>query len=179
MVMTEQRKDPILYEVGAPLVSPIKVSRSGVPAEIKRQLQLFMRPAAGAFLFHWALAWSIIIVSVSAAAYLKTPWATVLAIFIVATRQNLLALLMHEQTHWLASRLKWADYFCELLVAYPMLVTLEGYRRVHLSHHTGYFTDNDPDFLRRQGREWTFPQQRVYFFRVLLRDLCGFSVWKT
>jgi fatty acid desaturase len=64
-------------------------------------------------------------------------------------------------------------------VAYPLLVTLEGYRRVHLSHHRAYFTDDDPDYLRKQGVEWTFPQQRAYFFRMLLRDLGGLNLIKT
>jgi fatty acid desaturase len=177
--VVEQRQVPALYVVGAPLVSPIKVARSEVPPNVKREVYLLMRPAAGAFLFQWTSAWVIIIGSISAAVHLDNPWTTLLAIFIVATRQNLLALLMHEQTHWLASRLKWADYFCELLIAYPLLVTLEGYRRVHLSHHAGYFTENDPDYLRKQGRAWTFPQEPAYFFSVLLRDLFGITVWKT
>src|SRR5205807_4269060 len=177
--MVKQRKNHVICEAGAPLASPLRLGRAEVPPEIKRKLQAFMRPAPGAFLLQWMLAGLTIGGAIYAAMWLHNWWATLLAIFVVATRQNLLALLMHEQTHRLASRLKWADYFCELLIAYPLLVTLEGYRRVHLSHHTGYFTDNDPDFLRKQGREWTFPQQRVYFFRVLLRDLCGVSVWKT
>ncbi len=169
----------VLYEEGAPLLSPIQVGRAGVPRNIKDQLQKLMRPAPGPFLLQWLLAWMTIIAVVFAAAHLHSAWVIVPAILLVATRQNLLALLMHEQCHWLCSRARWADYFCELLVAYPLLVTLEGYRRVHLSHHTAYFTDNDPDYLRKQGEEWTFPQQRLYFFRMLLRDLFGMNLART
>ena len=86
---------------------------------------------------------------------------------------------MHEQTHWLGFRSRWGDLFCELFVAYPLMVTLEGYRRVHLAHHGNYLTDADPDYIRKQGLEWTFPQHRAYFFLLLLRDLTGLSVWKT
>jgi fatty acid desaturase len=77
---------------------------------------------------------------------------------------------MHEQTHRLCSTRKWADYFYELTIAYPLLITLEGYRRVHLSHHAAYFTDNDPDYVRKQGEESTFPQQTDNFLRLLIRD---------
>jgi len=177
--VVEERPGPVLYEIGVPLVSPITVARADVPPDIKGRLQQFMRPAAGSFLLQWAITWIVIIGSIWCAEYLHSWWATLLAIFIVATRQNLLALLMHEQTHWLASRSKWAEYFCELLIAYPLLVSLEGYRRVHLSHHSGYFTGNDPDYVRKQGKVWTFPQEAAYFFKELLRDLCGLSVWKT
>jgi fatty acid desaturase len=100
-------------------------------------------------------------------------------VFFIGTRQNVLALLMHEQTHWLGLRSKWGDYFCELFVAYPLMVTLEGYRRVHLSHHSYYFTDDDPDYIRKQGKEWTFPQHIGYFLAVLVRDLSGMSIVNT
>lgn len=169
----------ILYEVGRPLASPLRLGRADVPRDLKNDIQKWMRPAPGAFLFQWALAWLTIAGAVFLAARLHSPWARIAAILIVATRQNLLALLMHEQSHWLCSRGKWADYFCEMFIAYPLLITLEGYRRVHLSHHSAYFTDDDPDFLRKQGAEWTFPQQRAYFFRMILRDLAALNLLKT
>jgi len=169
----------MLYEAGTPLINPVKVGRADVPQDLKSNLQQLMSPEPRAFLLQWALAWATVILCIYGAVRLHNAWASIAAIQIVATRQNLLALLMHEQCHWLCSRGKWADYFCELFVAYPLLITLEGYRRVHLSHHTAYFTDNDPDFLRKQGLEWTFPQHRGFFFRILLRDLCGLNLIKT
>ncbi|MBV9508465.1 MAG: fatty acid desaturase [Acidobacteriia bacterium] len=159
--------------------SPIIVRRADVPQELKRELQRLMRPAPKAFFLQWFWAWMLVGTSVYAAVHFHQLWLSILVVLFVATRQNVLALLMHEQTHRLCSRQKWADFFCELLVAYPLLVTLEGYRRVHLSHHAAYFTDSDPDYLRKQGEEWTFPQQTAYFFRTLLRDLAGLNVFKT
>jgi fatty acid desaturase len=169
----------VLYEIGTPLPSPLKVGRADVPQNLKLEIQQLMRPAPHAFLLQWVGAWLAIAACIFTAARLNSLWFSVAAIVIVATRQNLLALLMHEQTHWLCSRAKWADYFCEILIAFPLLVTLEGYRRVHLSHHSAYFTDDDPDYLRKQGEEWTFPQQRAYFFRMMVRDLAGLNLKQT
>jgi fatty acid desaturase len=169
----------VLYRTGTPLASSVRCGRADVPGELKRELQEFMHPAPAAFFYQWFLAWTVIGGAIFIASRLHNIWITVLAILVVATRQQVLALLMHEQTHRLCSHRKWADYFCELTTAYPLLITLEGYRRVHLSHHAAYFTDNDPDYLRKQGEEWTFPQQMGYFVRLLARDLAGLNLIKT
>ena len=174
-----QNGKAVLYEVGNPLPVPVRAGRADVPQKLKNELQELMRPAPGKYVLQWALAWLTIAVVIWGAVRLQSFWFSLAAIVIVATRQNLLALLMHEQSHWLCSRSRWADYFCEILIAYPLFITLEGYRRVHLSHHSAYFTDDDPDYLRKQGEEWTFPQQRAYFFKMILRDLAGLNLVKT
>jgi len=50
-------------------------------------------------------------------------------------------------------------------------VTLEGYRRVHLAHHQCYFTAADPDYRRKQGKEWTFPKRTAELLKLFLQDL--------
>lgn len=159
--------------------SPLRVERAEVPATVKEQVRLLTRPDPRGFLTQWLLAWLSVIAAIAIAVRLGNPVVTAVAVCFVATRQNLLALLMHEQTHWLGFRSKWGDYFCELFVAYPLMITLEGYRRLHLTHHSYYFTDDDPDYLRKQGKEWTFPQQMGFFLLVVLRDLAGISAVKT
>jgi len=169
----------VLYTVGAAMLSPLRVNRGQIPSTVKEAIRPLMAPDPRGYFLQWAFAWGAALAAIVAAARLHNVWSSIAVVFFVATRQNLLALLMHEQTHWLCSRSKWADYFCELFVAYPLMVTLEGYRRVHLSHHAHYFTDSDPDYIRKQGKEWTFPQQMRYFIALLFRDLSGLSEWKT
>lgn len=168
-----------LYEVGTPMPSPVTVQRSQIPASIKEAVRPLMEPDTSGFFLQWGIAWASILAAIAIAVYVQSTWLTVAVVLFVGTRQNVLALLMHEQTHWNGLRSNWGDYFCELFVAYPLLVTLEGYRRVHLSHHSYYFTDDDPDYIRKQGKEWTFPQEIGYFLAVLLRDLSGMSVVNT
>ena len=117
-----------LHRVGTPLASPMRCGRPDVPPELKRELQELMHPAPVAFLFQWLLAWTVIVGAIFIAARLHNVWITILAVLIVATRQQVLALLMHEQTHRLCSIRKWADYFCELTIAYPLLITLVACR---------------------------------------------------
>src|SRR5207244_5728205 len=70
------------------------------------------------------------------------------------------------------------DYLSNFLSAYPLLVSVEGYRAVHLAHHQNFFTDRDPDYLRKQSKEWTFPQRAAELLRTLLTDLTGINTWK-
>lgn len=167
-----------LFELGSPLPSALRVDRSQLPPEVTKALRPLMRPDPTGYLFQWCLSWLSVVIAIAVAVRADHIAVTVAAILFVGTRQNLLALLMHEQTHWLGSRSRWGDYFCELFVAYPLMVTLEGYRGVHLAHHGNYFTDADPDYVRKQGREWTFPQQIGFFAVVVLRDLTGLNVIK-
>src|SRR5258708_32044453 len=115
-----------LYEIGTPLPAALKVSRAELPEDVLKAIRPLMRPDPRGYFLQWLAAWLSIVVAIGAAIHFDNVYLTAAVIFFVATRQNLLALLMHEQTHWLGSRSNWADYFCELLVAYPPMVTLEG-----------------------------------------------------
>ena len=84
----------------------------------------------------------------------QCPWATVIAVFLVATRQNLLDLLVLERAHLLGYRGRFGDHVVNRFAAYPLLVlTVEGYAQVHLAHHRDYFNASDPDFQRKSGDE--------------------------
>ena len=91
----------------------------------------------------------------------------------------MLGLLVHEQAHCLGFPARRGDVIANLLGGYPLLVlTVENYAQVHLSHHKYFFTDRDPDFLRKSGCDWSFPMPAWRFARLLLSDLVGFNVWR-
>ncbi len=92
---------------------------------------------------------------------------------------NILALLVHEQAHSLGYKFKYGDVLVNLLVAYPLLVlTVDGYAKVHLSHHRFYFTDRDPDLRRKSGEEWIFPLPPGKLWKLFLADLAGLTIIK-
>lgn len=177
--MKDAKVVPGISPIGLPLPPPLRVSRAELPADVKKALLPLMRPDGLGYLLQWFFAWLTIALAIVLAVKVQNVWVSVAVTVFIATRQHLLALLMHEQTHRLGFRSRWGDYFCELFVAYPIMVTLEGYRGVHLAHHVSYFSAEDPDYLRKQGPEWTFPQHWRYFILLIVRDILALNVLST
>jgi fatty acid desaturase len=126
-----------------------------------------------------ALAWAVIVGAISWALFAQSVWVSTLAVFLVATRQNLLGLLVHEQAHCLAFKARWGDLFVDLTAAKALLVLTVGeYAQVHLSHHRYYFTPKDPDFLRKSGADWTIPMTASRLAKLFLTDLLGLNLVK-
>ncbi|MEK6662407.1 MAG: fatty acid desaturase [Pseudomonadota bacterium] len=152
--------------------------RQSLSATARAEILALGGPRPQPFLLTALYAWAVIIGVVWWALDAQSVWVTLLAIVIVATRQNMLALLVHDQAHCLGFPAKPGDLIANLLAGYPLLVlTVEDYAQVHLSHHKYFFTEKDPDFLRKSGPEWTFPMPGRQLGKLLLTDLLGLNVW--
>ena len=149
----------------------------------QEQLTALVRRRPGPFFFQLALAWMVISTTIWTAVALRSTWATVIAIIIIATRQNVLGLLVHEQAHCLAMKARPGDLITNLLAGYPLLVlTVESYAQVHLLHHRFYFTTADPDFLRKSGKDWESPMEAKHLARLFVTDLlagCGKTLFSS
>ncbi len=170
-------------EHSSPNEHPLPLAlRGGVDqlsAEARAAIKRLERRDPVRFCLTLSSAWLHIIAAIALASYLQNPIVSFFVICFVATRQNVLGLLMHEQCHRLGFYSKAGDLLCNLTVCYPLLITLDGYRRVHLAHHQNYFTDRDPDYIRKQGPAWTFPQRLRHLLGLFLRDLTGLSILNT
>src|SRR5262245_24029989 len=101
--------------------------------------------------------WVAVAALIAIGVYADSIFVTILCIVAIGTRQMVFGLLLHEQVHRLGPRSKYGDWWVNVLAVYPLLVTtVEDYAAVHLSHHKYFFTDKDPDFLRKAGHDWTF-----------------------
>ena len=61
-----------------------------------------------------------------------------------------------------------------LFAAWPIVVvSIEGYAKIHLAHHAYYFSENDHDFIRKNGKEWTFPMKVRFLFWLFFKDAVG------
>lgn len=125
-------------------------------------------------------AWVLIILTIVAAVHLDSLLFDIFAIFFIASRFNVFALLVHEQVHFLGFRGKYGDWIADLLVSFPLLgVTVRNYAKVHLAHHKFYFSALDPDFHRKSGEDWVFPMKISHAIKLFFKDISGLSFFGT
>ena len=169
------------------LSSALKRGKDALSPEAAQAILALNVPRPGRFLLEVAKVWSVIAAAIVLAIWADHGWVSVIAIIVVATRQNCLGLLVHEQTHLgLGGRSgdtsfigRYGDWICNLLCAYPLLVlSVEGYAKVHLTHHNSYFKEGDPDYARKSGEEWAFPKSGWALFKLFLGDLLGLNTLK-
>jgi len=121
--------------------------------------------------------WVVIIGAIWVAVTVDQILVSILVMFIVSSRQNVLALLVHEQAHCLGFKAKYGDPFVNFFAAYPLIVTsVENYAQVHLAHHKFFFSKDDPDIIRKSGEEWTYPKSLLQFAKIVLTDLLAMNL---
>ena len=146
-------------------------------AAAKEQIKKLMGPRPVQFIYKLILTWATILGAIWVAVIIDQIIVTVIAMFIVASRQNILALLVHEQSHCLGFKAKRGDPIVNFFAAYPLFVlTVENYSQVHLAHHKYFFTEKDPDIVRKSGNQWEFPMHPIQLVKFLLSDLLGMNV---
>lgn len=104
----------------------------------------------------------------------------ILVVFWIGTRQHALAILMHEAAHYrIATNKKLNDVIGECLLAWPLTITLFGYRKTHAAHHRHLNTENDPDWTQDSQRsEFKFPKTLREIMQIALKYCIGFYAVK-
>lgn len=162
-----------------PLPPALRGDQSSLSEQAKEDIRALVGACPIAFLAQAVGAWAVIIGVIALAVHVGQLWVTLLAVVLVATRLNVLGLLVHEQVHFLGLKGRYGDLIANLLVGYPLLaLTVEGYAGVHLAHHRYFFTKRDPDFLRKSGVDWDFPMEPMHLAKLFLGDLFGLSFIK-
>lgn len=162
-----------------PLLPGIAGGTAALSAEAKAQIKALSGPRLKPFLASAAISWATIFVLIYAAEMIGHIAFTVPVLFLIASRQMALGYLLHEQAHYLGFNNKYGDLLTNLIVCYPLLlITVEGYAQVHITHHRKYFQDDDPDFNRKSGDEWAQPMPQRRLLKLFLEDLVGLNVIK-
>ncbi|QDU41809.1 Fatty acid desaturase [Symmachiella dynata] len=143
--------------------------------EFRQRLRELSKLTPGRGLAAIACDWAMIAACFTAAIMFPHPLVWVGCAILIAARQHALLIIMHDASHFrIVSSRRWNDRLSNWLLAWPVLVSTEGYRANHLAHHSHLNTDDDPDWTRKEGKpEWEFPKTRWALAKLLARDLCG------
>lgn len=119
--------------------------------------------------------WAILLGSLLIVAYLENPWILWPASLVMGIQLHRLAILGHDGAH----RLVWPgrpmlnDAISNVFVFFPLLASVDGYRRWHLGHHARTATRDDPERLIKHGRFYQRPMGSIGFSAMFLGDLVG------
>ncbi|MGH8101862.1 MAG: fatty acid desaturase family protein [Chthoniobacterales bacterium] len=103
----------------------------------------------------------------------------VLTIMWIGARQNALAVLMHEAVHYrLLPNRKWNEWIGEVFTAWPVMVTVNGFRQTHWAHHRHVNKPDDPDWQRKQTELFRYPKSGLDMIFITLKYWIGFYAIK-
>jgi fatty acid desaturase len=132
----------------------------GPPARVDASLlRELARPRPGAWLLAAAVDWSVVAATFALVAWIDHPVGYLLALVPLGSRQQALGALFHDASHRLLLRHRLGnDLLGNLLSAWPLGLTLGGYRRYHFAHHRHLGTDADPEITHRRSLpQWDLP----------------------
>jgi fatty acid desaturase len=119
---------------------------------------------------------AVIAVALAAAlAYWPNPFVILLSVIVIGTRQHALFVVAHDAAHYLLFENRKANDLVGRACASVQGLSMCTYRVIHRLHHNNLYGELDPDTALHGG----YPRGRAYLIRKLLKDLCGFTAWKT
>lgn len=156
------------------------IESSGIPPSQPRGVDVaeLARPTLLRWGLHAAVDWAIIVLCFVLVRRIDSPLVYALAILPLGSRQQGLGALFHDAAHLLACRNRFLnDLVGNLLCAFPLGLTLGGYRRYHFAHHRFLGTPEDPENEhKRTLRQWNLPAAPWRVVASFLSDLAGGGV---
>lgn len=127
-----------------------------------------------------AFDWAVIAAAIAFSEWMDTAWTLVLAWLVIAGRMHAMGVLIHDFAHYrFIPNKKVSEWVGDVLLAWPLLTFVDGYRKNHLAHHRYTNTEKDPDWKIKLGtRHFTFPQSWQYAIMNLLGYLVGISSYR-
>jgi len=146
--------------------------RKALPAELIQRLS-----RVSAWRSSWSLLQEFLVIGALIAVALTwwTPWVVVPCVILIGTRQHALFVLAHESAHYRLFEQRWLNDAAGRVCATLQGLSMRTYRVIHRLHHNNLYTELDPDTALHGG----YPRGKAYLVRKLLKDLTGFTAWKT
>lgn len=151
--------------------------RAGVPdrlpgAVVRELSALDSRRAWLAIGSEWA------VVAGAVAAGQRWPWLYPLCVVVIGGRQHAMAILGHDAVHHrLFPDRRWNDWVADLLLLWPIFMSIGSFRFFHSTHHQHLDTPQDGNRMLwnthdgegKKTNEWTYPKSRAGLAMKLLR----------
>lgn len=149
-------------------------------AELRALSTLSPARALGAI----AVEWLGIAAAITLAAWTDAWPVTVLAVVFIGARQHALTVIAHDASHFrLLPDRAWNDWIGNLFLAWPMFISVQGFRHFHGPHHR--FLNEEGDGNRELWHthdtdgallpEWQYPKPPLGLATKLLRRAAGFT----
>jgi fatty acid desaturase len=107
--------------------------------------------------------------------YWPNPLVLMLCVIVIGTRQHALFVIAHDAAHYLLYENRRLNDAVGRACAMLQGLSMCTYRVIHRMHHNNLYGPLDPDTALHGG----YPRGRRYLVRKLLKDLSGFTAWKT
>jgi fatty acid desaturase len=145
----------------------------------RHTVQAMSRKSLFPWVPHVILDWSMIAAAFVFAGHAHNALGYMLAVLVIGNRQHALAVLGHDGTHFtLHANRKINDFLSNIFCFWPMLITVEGYRKLHFTHHRETGTAQDPELMHKAARapQWDLPLKKEKLSIYAAKDLVGYSV---
>lgn len=129
-----------------------------------------------------AVEWTTIATAITIATLVDAWPVTVLAVVVIGARQHALTVISHDATHFRLLRSRRAnDWVANLLLAWPMFISVQGFRHFHGDHHRFLGEPGDGnrelwsthDGSGQLTPEWRYPKTVAQLvWKVLRRAAC-------
>lgn len=147
--------------------------RKALPAELVRRLARRSGWRATLAVVEDA---AVITLAVAAGlAFWPNPLVLLAAILVIGSRQHALFIIAHDAAHYLLFERRWLNDLVGRACATVQGLSMCSYRVIHRMHHNNLYGELDPDTALHGG----YPRGKAYLVKKLLKDLAGFTAWKT
>ena len=157
----------------------------GVPERLPaEELRALSKLDPGQALIATATEWLVIGAAVGVSLTLDHPLVYALAIVLIGARQHALTVLAHDASHFRYLPNKRAnDFVANLLLAWPVFISVHGFRKFHGAHHKflGEARDGNRTLWRTHDEagelvaDWVYPKSRGELLALLARRTALFT----
>lgn len=126
------------------------------------------------------LQWAVAIAAGAVAIHLDNIPVYIVAGFIIGSRIQCLAVMMHDASHsMLFSNRRINDFIGDIFVAYPLGFSIHLYRANHMHHHRYTNTMRDRDYrVQQRDPDQHFPKRPLAMLWLLVRSVTGLNFYR-